>query len=58
MEQPNNFLALKRSNLVCTKKRINYPKLPISIDDLIIENDFTVTEEGKRFLLSDLKYPK
>jgi hypothetical protein len=43
-----------RSSLYKNKRKI-YPKLPTNLDELIISDDFCVTEEGKRFLLADLK---
>ena len=40
--------------LIFYKKRLNYPKIPSSADEIEILDDFALTEDKKRFLLSDV----
>jgi hypothetical protein len=43
-----------KSGLYKNKRRV-YPKLPASIEDLVVLDELAFTEEGKRFLLRDIK---
>jgi hypothetical protein len=52
----SNFPEFKsiRSGLYKNKKK-NYQKLQANVEELITQDDFPLTEEGKRFLLNDIK---
>jgi hypothetical protein len=47
-------LAEKKSALY-RSRLANIPKLPKSLDELFIKDDYKLTELGERFLLKDIK---